>query len=173
MKITIEGITEDGTGFDLTEEGKNIEKLAAEKHLSVIFPIKAHIDVRRSGRSIDVEGDLKTAVSLACSRCLKDFEYPVESHFTNCLELGSVRQKEKELTKEDIEVTFFEGDELDTDSILLEEVSLLLPLAPICREDCRGLCPGCGADLNKGPCGCEKKEKTDARFAKLEGFRIK
>ena len=81
MKITIEEITEDGTGFDLTGKGKNIEKLAAEKHLSVIFPIKAHIDVRRSGRSIDVEGDLKTAVSLTCSRCLKDFEYPVESHF--------------------------------------------------------------------------------------------
>lgn len=173
MKIKIDEITEEGLSFDLTEEGKSIGELAGAARFSIVSPVVAHIEMRRSGVNIDIDGTLGAKVSLVCSRCLKDFEFPIESGFTNRLELGSPGQREVELTKDEIEVTFFEGKELDTSLIIMEQISLELPIKPLCSEDCRGLCPECGVNLNEGLCECRREGKTDLRFAKLGEFKIK
>lgn len=61
-------------------------------------------------------------------------------------------------------------DSIDMEPLVREQILLELPLVPLCRDDCLGLCPTCGADRNQGPCGCAVGE-VDPRWAALEGFR--
>ncbi|MBI5599668.1 MAG: DUF177 domain-containing protein [Deltaproteobacteria bacterium] len=173
MKIKIDEITEEGLTLEVTEEGKKLQELKSVERFSIIAPLKGSIGIKRSGVFIDIEGTVSTAASLQCSRCLKKFDFKIASGFTNRLELGSPRAKEKELSREEMDITFFQGEELDTFDILMEQVSLELPIKPLCREDCKGLCHRCGADLNEGPCACCGKDRIDPRFARLKDIKLK
>ena len=65
-------------------------------------------------------------------------------------------------------VGYYEGDRLDLGEVIREQVLLGLPLKPLCREDCQGLCPRCGKNRNAGPCGCTPEEEAgDARLEPL------
>lgn len=67
----------------------------------------------------------------------------------------------------------FDGRQIDLGGIVREQILLALPIdAPLCREDCKGLCPSCGKDLNQAECGCERKPK-DPRWAALESIKLK
>ena len=170
---------DDGLSVNINEDGKVIEKAAptalraGTPDFSIKSPVKARLSFYRSGELIDIEGDMDATVVMTCSMCVKDFEQRVAEHFTNRVILGSETSKEKELSKSDMEVEYFSGDELDTSEILLERIALDIPIKPICSEDCKGFCLSCGKDLNQGPCGCEKKERIDSRFAKLKEFKVK
>jgi uncharacterized protein len=72
-----------------------------------------------------------------------------------------------ELSREDLEDFHFEGDSIDLTEILREQIVLALPMYPRCKEDCRGLCSVCGANLNLGECGCDRSE-IDPRWAALK-----
>lgn len=94
-----------------------------------------------------------------CRRCLKPVEGRAEAKFQ---ELFEPQAREGE--------TFpLLGDRIDLGPLVRETLLLELPLAPLCTEDCAGLCPTCGADLNAGPCGCEPEVK-DPRWAALDGL---
>ncbi|MDH4101483.1 MAG: DUF177 domain-containing protein, partial [Nitrospirota bacterium] len=88
---------------------------------------------------------------------------------------GDETERDKEVKPSEIDVNYFDGVSLDTTEIILAQISLDAPMKPLCREDCAGLCPRCGADLNNGPCGCagHGDEHVDARFAKLKDFKVK
>jgi len=187
MKIKIDDIPDDGLSVNISEDGKVIEKAAGHppsasggadegrvgSDFSVKSPVKARLRFYRSGEFIDIEGDIDAAVVMTCSMCVKDFEQRVAGHFTNRVILGSETSKEKELFESDMEVEYFSGDEFDTSVILLERIALDMPIKPVCSEDCKGFCLSCGKNLNQGPCGCEKKERIDSRFAKLKEFKVK
>ncbi|MEK7313596.1 MAG: YceD family protein, partial [Deltaproteobacteria bacterium] len=180
MKIKIDDIPDDGLSVNISEDGKTIEKAAGyppearvEADFSIKSPVKARLSFYRSGELIDIEGDMDATVVMTCSMCVKDFEQRVAEHFTNRVIRGSETSKEKELFESDMEVEYFPGDELDTSEILLERIALDIPIKPVCSEDCKGFCALCGKDLNQGPCGCEKKERIDSRFAKLKEFKVK
>jgi uncharacterized protein len=74
--------------------------------------------------------------------------------------------EETELLAEEIDLIPFDGDEIDLVEGLQEQLVLALPLKPVCGQDCKGICPKCGADLNRMPCGCEK-DRIDPRMAVL------
>jgi uncharacterized protein len=76
------------------------------------------------------------------------------------------------LSSEEMEVTFLEGDEIDLDEIIRENIYLSIPVQPLCSEACRGLCPFCGKDLNEGDCTC-LQQRADPRFRPLEILRRK
>ncbi|MBM4294554.1 MAG: DUF177 domain-containing protein, partial [Deltaproteobacteria bacterium] len=63
--------------------------------------------------------------------------------------------QEEELTAADLDVDFISGENIDLQGIVREQIILSMPLKPLCHEDCRGLCPGCGANLNREACTCE------------------
>jgi uncharacterized protein len=73
---------------------------------------------------------------------------------------------------DELEMGLFEGHEIDLGSFLREVMTLALPLQPLCREDCRGLCPGCGADRNAGSCGCDQ-QRAKTPFAALEALKVR
>ncbi|MEW6210600.1 MAG: DUF177 domain-containing protein, partial [Acidobacteriota bacterium] len=78
---------------------------------------------------------------------------------------------EKELGSDDLSVGFYQGQAIDLDDVVREQVELALPMSRLCKEDCLGLCQQCGADLNEGPCQCDAEE-SDPRWATLKELKF-
>lgn len=173
MKIKIDDITEAGLSVDLSEEGKDLEALAKDLDYRILPPVKAHLDISRTHANIFIAGDMTTTLAFDCSRCLKPFEQELRLELSAFFVIGKEDAREKELKEADMEVNYITGDELDTNELLMGHIALEAPVKPLCREDCLGLCPRCGADLNQGVCGCKVEAKTDNRFAKLKDFKVK
>ncbi|HTM57965.1 MAG TPA: DUF177 domain-containing protein [Candidatus Udaeobacter sp.] len=119
-------------------------------------PIRAELGVEKNGERVSVRGRLLATAELDCVRCLKRFELSVRPAFEIYAErAGAARRprEEDELERDDY-MMFHDGRRLDLGEQARETLLLEIPVAPHCREDCAGLCPRCGADLNEGPCGC-------------------
>jgi uncharacterized protein len=111
---------------------------------------------------IVVAGTVRAPWSGECRRCLG----PVTGSVEVLVEEVFVREPEEG------EAYPIEGDHIDLEPLARESIVLALPLAPLCRPDCRGLCPTCGADLNAGDCSCET-EPIDVRWSALDALREK
>jgi uncharacterized protein len=124
------------------------------------------------GDEIHITGSLNTAVETTCDRCLETSQRPMELEFDLFYRpMKTIAHEEEiEIKPSEMEIGFYEGGGLELDDVLREQVLLALPMKRVCREDCKGLCPQCGKNLNQGPCSC-KTEKIDARLAGLEKFR--
>ena len=115
---------------------------------------EASLNVDRTGEMVAVRGRIRSAAHLECVRCLRPFDLPVSSDLTVVADRAGGRGRfEKELEAGDY-MKFHDGRQLDLRGEAREALLLELPITPHCRDDCRGLCPRCGADLNEGPCGC-------------------
>lgn len=110
--------------------------------------------------------------TLACHRCLGPVPEPVEADVDLVLLVDAPQpmEGEHELEEEDLGLVHVEGREYDTLPLLLEQIQLAVPMKPLCREDCKGLCPHCGADRNEGDCDCED-DWVDPRWAALETLK--
>ena len=114
----------------------------------------------------EVCGSYQTKLQLICSRCLSPFELPVAGEITALYGSSPHEDADGELA-----VHSFSGDNIELDELLLSEISFALPMHPLCKEDCRGLCPECGTDLNHDACSCAK-EQIDPRWEKLAYFKF-
>jgi uncharacterized protein len=119
-------------------------------------PIRGEIDVELSGEQVSVRGRLSASAAMQCVRCLKRFDFPVGPSLEIYAErTGRARRpRDEDELERDGYMAFHDGRRLDLSAQAREALLLEIPMAPCCREDCRGLCPRCGADLNNGPCGC-------------------
>ena len=105
-------------------------------------------------------GTVKTALELACSRCLEPFVLPVDREFDlRFLPAGSGRNRpdeddETEVEDDDVAVTFYRDEQIDLNELLREQFYLALPMKPLCSDDCKGICPQCGTNRNTAPCDC-------------------
>jgi len=132
-----------------------------------------------AGRELDhyrVEGTVTVPVQLDCSRCLCRFDRTVHSEFTFFFREDSAANHEEEdeveLGEHDLISTCFSGDEIDLLPEIAEQVALEIPLKPLCSENCKGLCPVCGIDLNSGSCSCIIEQKQ-SKFAALKDFKVR
>jgi len=116
-------------------------------------------------------GQVRTSAKLHCSRCLAEYEESLSSDLDFVIDLGGsadqAASEEDGYYVADPSSGFFEMDDLVRESLILS-----LPLKPLCSEDCKGLCPICGVDLNKKQCDCVKDE-IDPRWEQLKGLRKK
>lgn len=130
-------------------------------------PVEGRLTVLPQGpKSCLVRGQLEGQITLPCDRCNADSVVTISEHFDVYEEVGDTDEAdEPRLFEEDGQV------KLDAGAILWEQFLLALPAKPLCRENCKGLCPKCGADLNKGDCGCET-QSADPRLAVLRGLKI-
>jgi uncharacterized protein len=110
--------------------------------------------------------------TLCCNRCLTPIVEPAESdvELMILVERGPGGAGEHELRERDLGVLYLEGEVLQTDPILIEQLQLNVPMKPLCRPDCQGLCPICGADRNAGACSCAEQE-ADPRWAALAALK--
>ena len=130
------------------------------------------LTVERQGRKVAITGGFQATAHLACSRCLEPLVTQIEPEVE--LELvpqPSSRQGQIELGRDDLAVDFYQADVLDVGGLLRSETDLALPMKPLCRPECRGLCPICGADRNDTDCGCVEVD-DDPRWAALRSLEL-
>jgi uncharacterized protein len=121
------------------------------------WPGLVHGDLRveKSGDRVSVRGTVTSPARLECVRCLRMFDLPVLADLTVFAEQsGRSSRSEQDALERDDYMLFHDGRRLDLRETVRESLLLEIPITPLCREECRGLCPNCGADLNEGPCGC-------------------
>jgi len=124
------------------------------------------LDVQADGVEVFVRGRLAATVPQTCGRCLEVFPVRVDTPVDVRLVPRPARADSVELGADDLDVDFYENDELDLARLIANEATLALPMKPLCREDCRGLCPVCGANRNVAPCTCAPRP-PDPRLAVL------
>lgn len=133
-----------------------------------VEPLQVRATAELLEGQIRIAGEIETKVELVCARCLE----PVVEEVNRAFDLfysplpKGVKPEEARLKDDDAEIGFFEGEGLFLADVLREQVLLALPMKVICRSDCRGLCPSCGANLNHDECRCET-HATDPRLAPL------
>lgn len=118
--------------------------------------VRGQLRVEKSGTRVSVRGTVTSAARLECVRCLRGFDLGLAADVTVFAEQsGTSRNRaEQDDLERDHYMLFHDGRRLDLRETVRESLLLELPISPHCREDCPGLCPKCGADLNDGPCGC-------------------
>lgn len=123
---------------------------------------------------IFISGDISAQINLVCSRCLKGFIFQVEPVFKLSYELQPVKNVEDlELKKDELDISFYDGESIDiTTQLVLEQIVLNIPMKPLCKDSCLGLCSNCGKNLNEGDCGCVTEE-IDPRLAILKNLKLK
>ena len=125
----------------------------------VLEPVKVKGTVTNVKGSFEVCAKCEAAVLMACSRCLEPVkvkaQFDLDELFSN--------------TGNEEEAETFEAESLDLTSAIKRNLLLNLPMKVICKEDCKGLCPICGSNLNQGQCGC-KTDNIDPRFERLRSL---
>lgn len=173
MLIDISNIGPDGLSVsgDLP-----LETLLLEGGLEArLTPPRVEARLHPSSRGVLLRGHVETRVTLVCVRCLVPFEHPLSRDFHLTLvrapeAIDRPGEDEDKTESEEIDLFPLEGSRLDLTDMVREQVDLALPMNPVCREDCRGLCAQCGAELNRGPCNCPAAP-GDPRWASLAGWR--
>jgi uncharacterized protein len=167
MKIDLKRTSEDFSQKFHLEETPEVLKLKAE---GVTFekPVQVELTVSKSKDQLICRGKVIVPVKLECSRCLAEYEENLLSDLNFVIDLAVAPGKMN--TGED---SYFIADPTSAffviDDLVREAVILALPLKPLCSEDCKGLCPVCGTDLNKSKCRCVM-EKADPRWDQLKGL---
>ncbi len=135
-----------------------------------IGAIECRGKVRPMAESYLLRATLSCQQKLCCTRCLKPVTLPFSTDLDLILEIGRESpDQERQLEPGDLDLLLLEDAVLDTRPILIEQVHLSIPMKPLCKEDCAGLCAGCGADLNSGACGCESV--ADPRWQALASLK--
>ncbi len=136
----------------------------------IVAPVELRMDVHKDKDRFRLAGTARTELELDCSRCLEPFREPFEASFDQrYVPADSGPAGEREVPEEDLDTSVYRDDGIDLDEMLREQFYLALPMKPLCREDCAGLCPQCGTNLNAGSCECTTAWE-DPRLAPLKGL---
>jgi len=178
MIIRVDSIPATGRQVELEDKGAGLGDAFKDSGYRLRGPVRASLDFTLIKGGVRVRGRVRALFTARCGRCLGEFslsvDTPLDLFFSRPEGLGPDRHGgEVELRALDMDISVLGGDELDTRDILMAQIAEELPLSAVCSTDCKGLCHLCGADLNKGPCGCVVEEKVDARLAALKGFKVK
>jgi uncharacterized protein len=137
-----------------------LERLSViDTHMPERSPVVVDVRVESVNEGVVATGSVTAPWEGLCRRCLGPVDGTLRG---DVLEVFEVEPTEGETLP-------LEGDRIDLEPVAREAILLGLPMAPLCREDCRGLCPTCGKDLDEGDCGCAPAT-TDPRWAGLEGL---
>lgn len=135
----------------------------------IIAPIKVKGAIRNFGGTIELDAKGTAALRMTCDRCAEEYETPAE--FDIIESFKETERFERGEENENPDIIGFSGDSIDLDEHVYSGLVVSLPGKHLCREDCKGLCPECGANLNDGPCKCDTRP-TDPRFDILDSLDI-
>ena len=138
---------------------------------SVSAPVEFTAEVSKDEKKVRLAGRVTSTLSADCSRCLEPFAIPVNASFDALLLPASTdaAEEEREVQAEDLGVSYYRDDTIDLGELMREQFYLALPMKPLCRPDCRGLCPVCGINRNHESCTCQP-EWVDPRLEGLKRF---
>lgn len=171
MNIVVAQISED--------EGLNVHHLypegdpvlaGGESHL--IGQCELTLRATRADNKVELIGGVNVVVEFECDRCLATLSIPVEASFDLLYVPPIGTGDEHELGANDLSLGFYQDGVIDVDDLAREQIELALPMARLCSQECRGLCPECGANLNLGECACSE-DQVDMRWAALKELKSK
>ena len=170
MRIWLDQVREEPYNWDETQS-VSLESLERPELLS-LGPVQWRGQVVFADPGYYLKARLSYEQTLSCNRCLKPIveQTGADVELMIMVEDGPGGGGEHELRERDLGTLYLDEEVLQTDPILLEQLQLNIPMKPLCREDCKGICPTCGADLNLGPCSCEEKS-VDPRWAGLAALK--
>lgn len=176
MKIYLNEITAAGRELRFTESDAWVLKTvsqADETEISKPRKVDARFALRRVDEVFVADGSIDTSLRLLCSRCANPFDFtctpkfsalfctdPTMAGISDCNgnakrglnhTFGDARTEGK-----DVDITFLNHDFIDLTEILAEQIQLKIPVQPLCASSCKGVCPNCGADRNRGRCACDR-----------------
>lgn len=167
MKIELKRTSEDFSEKHQLEEGPEVLGLKAEG-AAFEDPVKVELTIAKSQDQLICRGQVRTRVRLECSRCLAEYPHGLSSTLDFVIDLSGnpdgTKSEEEGYFFADQSSAFFEIDDLVREAVILS-----VPFKPLCSENCKGLCPVCGTDLNRSACSCAKKD-VDPRWDQLRGF---
>ena len=170
MRIRLENL-EGGKGdFAYVYQPDELDPVDERIRLTAPTAVKGR--VRVSGNEVSVNGHIDTRAQVECDRCLQPVEAPVSADFALEYITGSDYESSDvaELTEDAMSVSVFDGEAIDVDEIVKEQILLAVPTRMLCREDCKGICPECGIDKNTGECQCVTDD-IDPRWAALKNLK--
>lgn len=153
LDLNLSDLKEIGSNKHLSLEVDFHDLEFVNREIEIKKPILLELDIFNTSDSFVVEGSLKAEIILSCSRCLEKYNSKLELNIS------------EDVMKADME----DEEELYLDEIIIDNIILSLPMKPLCAEDCKGICPQCGQNLNQGECDC-KVEMVDPRLEKLKEF---
>lgn len=153
--------------FDFSE---TVEPLSVGMdEVALAGPVVVSVDVKNTGRVLIFSGHIRSDTKLLCSRCLEYYPYHLdvdfEEKFCHASDVSDITEEGQDIR----EMHVFEGNRIDIDDMVTENILLSIPMKSICGENCRGLCAICGKNLNVEQCGC-KVDDIDPRLSALKKF---
>jgi len=123
----------------------------------VAGPVSLKAEVTKDSQKVRLVGRLATTLELVCGRCLESFTIPVHTELDLLFLPASdpVQESDVEVEDADVGVSYYKDDQIDLGEMMREQFYLALPMKPLCREDCAGLCPICGINRNHEQCRCQ------------------
>ncbi len=143
------------------------------KEVHPLAPLEVRMRLLRSEKQVFARGLILGQMEITCSRCLEPFVLPIKLEFQQTFlpRTKALGLDDQELSADDLDTTYYSGEELDLSLIIWDELILEIPFIPMCREDCQGLCPTCGANLNEGECLCPPPH-AELRWDALRQLKI-
>ncbi len=183
MKISVDRATETPTRVEFAADRSWVATAMGDQWLAgeLAGPLRLSCEVHRIGDDVFIEGLAEGEVELECGRCLERYRQGLSEGFRLVLEPAGDRvptdpegvlalSRDGVCLGDELEAGWYQGREIDLSAIFVEVVSLALPVNPLCREDCVGLCQHCGVNRTLVKCTCDETRK-DSPFAVLAGLR--
>jgi uncharacterized protein len=166
MRIELDKL--EGKSSTLAHSYEAGEIVLDEENARLIEAPQINGRITRSGQEVRLQGTITARAEVDCDRCLKSVTIPIETKFdVNYIPAADYYGNDRaELQEEDLSLSVFDGEVIKVDELVREQVLLAMPPRLLCGEECKGLCPVCGADKNREDCACEAVE-IDPRWAGL------
>ena len=167
LRFRLRGI-EEGVSRRAFEVSTADLDLTSSADLEYVGPVRLDVELARSGDQLQIRGGVRVAVRQRCVRCLE----PVDSEVQGALSVVARRPDPGESTEDPPEgMLYHDSESFDLGGEVRELILIEVPAYPLCRPDCAGLCPRCGADRNAGLCPCRETVPGDPRLAALRALR--
>lgn len=172
MKIRFEEIPEAGLRLEVNDTA-----WFPEGDWTRVGPVRAELSLIRRVQRVIMDGRLMFTARFACDCCLEDYDQVQDSRFRIDFEYVADDDpywltEDHQCPESEMDVVVLREPEIDIEATLAQQVLLLLPVKRLCSESCKGLCPSCGQNLNKGSCTCRDRER-DSPFQVLAKLKVK
>ena len=143
-----------------------------EEAYRVVAPVELGFDIHKDKDRFRLAGRLRTELELSCSRCLEPYRFPVDVQFDQRYlpAAEASTEADREVESDDLETSYYRNDHIDLAELMREQFYLALPMKPLCVDECKGLCPQCGTNLNTNACTCTPAWE-DPRLAALRALQ--
>jgi DUF177 domain-containing protein len=172
MRVELSHFRQAETEFARTFEPAELG--GADEEYRVTGPVVLTMTIHKDQARFRLVGSVQSVLELVCSRCLEPFVLPVDQTFdlrylpaTTGAPVVDDDDEEVEVADDDVSMTFYRDEHIDLNELLREQFYLALPMKPLCKVDCKGICPQCGANRNLTACDCNPHWE-DPRMAGLK-----